>query len=63
MSNYEGLVERLREETYWLGGSEPYSHDIHPKICDEADDAIEKLVAELAFAVKQMPHRCGNGSE
>lgn len=43
--HYEGLVERLRNETYWLGGSEPYSHDIHPVICDEAAEVITDLIA------------------
>lgn len=48
--DYEGLVERLRNETYWLGGSEPYSHDVHPTICDEAAEVITDLIARVESA-------------
>lgn len=48
--DYEGLVERLRNETYWLGGSEPYSHDVHPTICDEAAEVITDLIARVEAA-------------
>lgn len=48
--DYEGLIERLRNETYWLGGSEPYSRDIHPIICDEAAEVITDLIARVEAA-------------
>lgn len=48
--DYEGLVERLRNETYWLEGSEPYSHDVHPAICDEAAEVITDLIARIEAA-------------
>ena len=43
----EELIRRLRTYSYWLGQSGPESHDIHPKICDEAATAIEILLTEL----------------
>lgn len=43
MKNYQDLVKELREYIYWLGSSGKYAHDIHPKVCDEAADAIEEL--------------------
>ncbi len=46
MMDYKELVERLRKETYWCGGSEPYSRDIHPTICDEVAEAITELLIE-----------------
>lgn len=44
--DYKELAERLKKETYWLGGSHPYSHDVHPVICDEAAAAITELLVE-----------------
>lgn len=43
----EELIRQLRTYSYWLGQSGPESHDIHPKICDEAATAIEILLTEL----------------
>ena len=47
---YKKLIERLKKETYWVGGSHPYSHDVHPLICDEAADAITALLARAEAA-------------
>lgn len=48
--DYNDLIERLKKETYWLGGSQPYSHDVHPAICDEAATAITDLLARAEAA-------------
>lgn len=48
--DYKKLVERLRNETYWFGGSESYSHDVHPVICDEAAEVITDLIARVEAA-------------
>ena len=45
--DYEILIERLKKETYWLGGSQTYSHDVHPAICDEAATAITDLLVRV----------------
>ena len=47
---YKELIERLKKETYWVGGSHPYSHDVHPLICDEAAEAITSLLARAEAA-------------
>lgn len=70
--DYKDLINRLKNETYWLGSGEPYSRDVHPIICDEAVTAIEELIEraekaekerddykELLFAYK---HVCGGVS-
>lgn len=51
---YKELISKLKKETYWLGGSEPYSRDIHPKVCDEAADAISELLERAEAAEKQL---------
>ena len=50
MTKYDDLINRLKKETYWLGGSESYSHDVHPIICDEAANAIIELLDRLEKA-------------
>ena len=48
--DYNELIERLKKETYWNGGGEPYSKDIHPVICDEAVTAITDLISRAEAA-------------
>ena len=50
MTKYDDLINRLKKETYWLGGSELYSHDVHPIICDEVANAIIELLDRLEKA-------------
>lgn len=52
--DYKKLIERLREETYWLGSSQPYSREMHPKICDEAVEAITELSGKVGELEKQL---------
>lgn len=47
---YNGLVERLINETYWSGSSGPGSREIHPLICDEAATAITELLDRAVSA-------------
>ena len=49
-SYHNGLIERLKKETYWCGSSEAYSREIHPLICDEAASAIGELLSNLKAA-------------
>lgn len=51
--DYKDLINRLNKETYWLGSGEPYSHDVHPVICDEAIKAIKELLERAEKAEKQ----------
>ena len=62
---YKELIERLKKETYWMGGSHPYSHDVHPLICDEAADAITALLdrAEKAEDIAEKADKCISGIE
>lgn len=48
------LVKELRSYTYWCGSDHPYSHDIHPKICDQAADRIEALERALNIVSEQL---------
>lgn len=48
--DYKELIDRLKNETYWLGSGQPYSHDIHPAICDDAVVAITNLLARAEAA-------------
>lgn len=50
--DYKDLINRLKNETYWLGSGEPYSRDVHPIICDEAVTAIEELIEQAEKAEK-----------
>lgn len=51
--DYKDLINRLKNETYWLGSGEPYSRDIHPVICDEAAIAIIQLLERVEKAEYQ----------
>lgn len=51
--DYNDLIKRLKKETYWIGGSHPYSHDVHPAICDEAVAAITDLLARAEAAERE----------
>lgn len=64
-TEYDGLIERLKRETYWLGSGQPYSHDVHPVICDEAASAITDLLAraEAAETRAEKAERCINDIE
>lgn len=48
--DYHELIDALNKETYWLGSSQPYSHDVHPVICDAAIEMLEHLYSELKAA-------------
>lgn len=52
--DYKKLIGRLKKETYWSGSSGAGSRDIHPVICDEAADAIAKLLERAERAEKQL---------
>ena len=55
----ETLIVELRSYKYWLGQDGPESHDIHPKICDKAADAISALRAEIT----QWKTRCNSQAQ
>lgn len=50
---YDSLIKSLREYTYWLGVSGKESRDIHPKICDEAAEALEEAKRFINYLDKK----------